>query len=476
MAPKRITVLLVDDDPEIAQAVANYLAPERYHIDVVGDGALVLSTVQHVQPDVIILDVHLPSISGLELLTEIKASAPKIPVIIISGYVSTDNAIEAMKGGAFEYLTKPFRLAALEETITRACGRNAGPTPRDDNDVLPAVGQMIGKSPEIVAVAKMIGQVANADAPILVMGESGTGKELVARAIHRNSDRRELPFVTVNCTASPEDVIQTELFGGPINASGGGALQDGKLREKGCGTLFLDEIADLPLLAQSRLFRVLNDGVIEEPQTQRSIPIRVRVIAATSQSLVDLMKEGRFRVDLFYKLKVVSLFLPPLRERKADIRLLCDYFVRQYAHRTQQAPKPMSSEAYEQLLRYHWPGNIRELENAIHTAVVLSRESELIPGDFPMLSDLRHSIPPDLDKVHGDYCDLFRRMLRPSFEQLAISSSGRIYAEMTSALDETLVEAALESTHHNQVRAAQLLGISRNTLRERMRRFSMMVK
>ncbi|HEX9750664.1 MAG TPA: sigma-54 dependent transcriptional regulator [candidate division Zixibacteria bacterium] len=473
MTTRRITVLLVDDDPEIAQAVANFLSPERFRVEVVGDGALVLSTVRHVQPDVILLDVHLPSISGLDLLKEIKATAASIPVIIVSGHVSTDNAIEAMKQGAFEYVTKPFRLATLEQTIIRACGRAAGPFPRDDEDVVPADGQIIGKSPEIVAVAKMIGQVADADAPVLLMGESGTGKELVARAIHRNSRRAGATFCSVSCAASNEDFLEAELFGGIGGSERGRPGRAGKLEEATGGTVFLDEIADLSLLVQSRLFRVLDDNLIEHPGTHETIHTNVRIIAATSQSLVDLMKEGRFRVDLFYKLKVVSLFLPPLRERKADIRLLSDYFIRKYSRLAHRPPKPLASRAYDQLLRYHWPGNVRELENAIHTAVVLAREAELIPEDFPMLADVRQAVPPDLDKMHGDYCDLFRRTLRPAFEQMVGNSEGRIYTELTAALDEALVEAALEATQNNQVRAAQLLGISRNTLRERMRRFSM---
>lgn len=476
MLPQRITVLLVDDDPEIAQVVVNYLPPERYRVEVVGDGALVLSTVRHLRPDVILLDVHLPSTSGLELLRQLKVEAESIPVIIVSGYVSTGNAIEAMQQGAFEYLTKPFRLEALEKTIVRACGRAAGPVPRSDADVAPAAGQIIGKTPEIVAVAKVIGKVADSDVPLLLMGESGTGKELVARSLHQNSSRRHKPFLIVCCAASTESFLESELFGDSSSEGVSGRPQrPGKLDEADGGTLFLDEVADLPLLLQSRLFQVLDEGVRENAVDGRKIPSRVRIIAATSHSLVDLMKEGRFRVDLYYQLKVVTLFLPPLRERRADIPLLCDYFVRKYSRRAHCPPKPLSAAATDRLLRYHWPGNVRELDKAVHTAVVLSREAELKPEDFSVLGDERPQ-SKSFDSGRRDYADLFRHTLEPVFRDIVASSEGRVYAELTAALDEALVEAALEVTHQNQVRAAQMLGISRNTLRERIRRFSLVAR
>ncbi|MBI3872553.1 MAG: sigma-54-dependent Fis family transcriptional regulator [candidate division Zixibacteria bacterium] len=472
MSQSRTSIVLVDDDPEIAQAVVNYLDPERYRIHVVGDGAQVLSTVREANPDAIILDVHLPSMSGLDLLHLLKSERPRTPVIIVSGYVSTDNAIEAMKTGAFEYLAKPFRLAELERVLGRAIGyAETPPGPMDDEDVPLAGDQILGKSPEMVAVAKTIGQISQSDAPILLTGESGVGKELVARTIHRSSSRSAMPFHIVNCSAASPSQLEAELFGQsgqPV--AGAPRSKRGKLEQAEGGTIFLDEIDDLSLLAQSRLFQILEDGVCERLEGDGQITVDVRVIAASSRSLVEAMKEGRFRVDLYYKLKVVSLHLPPLRERKADVRLLSDFFIRKYSRLEHRAVKPIATAAYERLLHHHWPGNVRELENAIHMAVVLSRESEIIPEDFPSLNDARAMEQLDMEHARQEYRALFERMIHPVFAQVAGSVPGRVYADFTSVLEEVLVDAALEATDKNQVRAAQLLGISRNTLRERMRR------
>lgn len=468
MTQRHIRIVLVDDDPEIAQAVVNYLEPERYHIRVIGDGALVMPAVREENPDVVILDVHLPSMSGLEILRQIKSENPNTPVIIVSGYVSTDNAIEAMRQGAFEYLTKPFRLSELERVLGRATGLSAAEHITDDENVPLDGDQILGKSPEMVAVAKMIGQISQTDAPVLIIGETGTGKELVARAIVRNSSRHKGQFFSISCSATSPHTLEAELFG----TFAEGRTVKGKLELANGGTVFLDEIADLSLLAQSRLYRVLEEKMSEPLEGGEKRPVNVRVIAGSSTSLVDAMKEGRFRVDLFYMLKAVSVHLPPLRERKADIRLLCDYYVRKYSRMEHRNHKPLSSTAYERLLHYHWPGNVRELENAVHMAVLLSRESELMPEDFPMLADVRGTVTLDTNQVRQECRDIFTQMLSQVFDKAAAAVPGRIYADMTAALEETLVEAALDATEQNQVRAAQLLGISRNTLRERMKRMS----
>jgi len=467
------SILLVDDDPEIAQAVVNFLSPDRYEIEVVGDGALVLETLRRFQPDIILLDVHLPGVSGLDLLRQIKSETPNVPVVIVSGYISTGNAIEAMKDGAYEYLTKPFRFDQLEKTIARAIGTPIQHVVVADNDVPLTDDHIIGKSPEIVQVAKTIGQVSGTDAPVLVMGETGTGKELVARIIHRNSSRHNRPFVTINCAASDETLLEAELFGHERGAIPSQLRKVGRFEHADGGTVFLDEVADLPLTTQSKLLRILQQQTFERLNGDEAVSVDVRVIAATNRSLVDLMKEGKFRVDLFYRLKVVSLFLPPLRERKGDILFLSDFFIKKYSRISHRQPKPMSPAARDCLLRHLWPGNVRELENAIHTSVVLSREAELLPEDFPMITDARQTLPLDLDQIRGDYLELFQRTIEPAFDRIAATSEGHIHSELTDALEQTLVETALKATGNNQVRAAQLLGISRNTLRERVKRFEL---
>jgi two-component system nitrogen regulation response regulator GlnG len=467
------SVLLVDDDPEIAQAVVNYLPANRYRVEVVGDGAVVLDTLRRFKPDIVLLDVHLPGASGLDLLREIKNETPGIPVVIVSGYISTGNAIEAMKDGAYEYLTKPFRLDQLEKTIARAIGAPVQQTVTADTDVPLTDDQLIGKSPEIVQVAKIIGQVSGTDAPVLMMGETGTGKELVARLIHKNSSRRNRPFVTVNCASTDEILLEADLFGHERGLNPSQPRKTGRFEHADGGTVFLDEVADLPLGTQSKLLRLLQQQTFERLNGDDTVSVDVRMIAATNRSLVDLMKEGRFRVDLFSRLKVVSLFLPPLRERKSDILLLSDFFVKKYARICRRPPKPLSVAAQNCLMRHLWPGNVRELENAIHTAVVLSKEAELLPEDFPMIADARQTLPLDFDQIHSDYAGLFQRAIEPVFDRIAATSEGHIHSELTAALEQTLVETALKATGNNQVRAAQLLGISRNTLRDRVRRFEL---
>ena len=471
---RQANILLVDDDPEIAQAVVNYLPPEEFRVEVVGDGDAVLPTMASFQPDVVLLDVNLPSMSGLELLRLIKNEQPDLPIIIVSGFVSTENAIEAMREGAFEYLTKPFRLQKLERTIAKAIGQNLPPAVRADDDVPLSDDQIIGKSPEIVEVAKVIGQVASTNAPVLVVGETGTGKELVARVIHRNSIRKDKPFIIINCASTSEALLETELFGqDPGGPDGSRTYKIGKFEQANGGTVFLDEVSDLSIGAQSKLLRILQEGRFDRVNGGHGVETDVRVIAATSRSLVDLMKEGRFRVDLYYRLKVISLFLPPLRERRSDIQLLAEFHIKKYALQTGRPAKPLSTEALEHLTRYQWPGNIRELENAVHTAVVLSRESELLREDFPMIGEAGLVLPSDLDDKGRDYQQLLRQTIESVFDRLVTTEDGKIHAVLTDAMEQALVEAALSATENNQVRAAQLLGISRNTLRDRMRRFEL---
>lgn len=467
-------ILLVDDDPEVAQAVVNYLSPDQYRVEVVGDGALVMDAVRRLKPDLILLDVNLPSVTGLELLRSIKEEAGEIPIIIVSGYVSTGNAIDAMKDGAFEYLTKPFRLEKLEQTIVRALGQRPLPPVMADTDVPLTDDQIIGKSPEIVEIAKIVGRVAHSDAPVLVIGETGTGKEMIARAIHRSSKRADKPFVVINCAATSEAFLESELFGHEPGAFAGELSHKiGKFEQADGGTVFLDEVSDLSVHAQSKLLRVLQEGKFERLNGDQTLRVDVRVIAATNQGLVDHMKEGHFRVDLFYQLKVVSLFLPPLRERRADIALLAEFFIKKYARKTGRAPKPLSESAHDRLMKYAWPGNIRELENAIHTAVVLSKESDLLSDDFPMIADTRQIIPIDSEKLQDDCQELLRQAVGPVFQKISATCDGRVHTVFTDALEQTLIEAALAETGNNQVQAAQLLGISRNTLRERVKRFDL---
>ncbi|HPI33254.1 MAG TPA: sigma-54 dependent transcriptional regulator, partial [candidate division Zixibacteria bacterium] len=327
-------ILLVDDDKELSQSLANLFDSDKFRFRFLEDGTEVPQFVtRHDDIDVVMLDVNLPSMSGLEVLKQIKQVRDQLPVIVISGFVSTENAIEAMREGAFEYLTKPFQIEKLIDTVTKACGYSAPgkrpPAAAPESAVDAMQGEIVGQSPEIVEIAKLIGQVAKTDAAVLIFGESGTGKELVAQAIHRNSNRRHNDFLSVNCAALHETLLESELFGHEKGAFTGAYFKRiGKFEQCAKGTLFLDEIGDMSMLTQSKLLRVLQEKRFERVGGNETIEADVRIIAATNKSLVQAMKEGSFRVDLFYRLKVFSIYLPPLRDRRSDVPVLLDQFIR----------------------------------------------------------------------------------------------------------------------------------------------------
>jgi DNA-binding NtrC family response regulator len=470
-------ILLVDDDPEVTQAVSNYFDPADYKFHTLSDGDRLLEVLPRVTPDIVLLDVHLPSVSGLDLLKKIKQDNPGLPVIIVSGQVSTDNAIEAMREGAYEYLTKPFRLEKLQETVERAIGQSSSkrrPVPACD-EVRVECDRLVGRSPEIVEIAKMIGQVARSDASVLILGESGTGKELVARALHRNSLRNEAAFISVNCAALPETLLESELFGHEKGAfTGALGRKLGKFEQCDGGTIFLDEIGDMTLLTQSKVLRVLQEQQFERVGGQHSVHVNVRVVAATNKSLVEAMKEGAFRVDLFYRLKVVTIHLPPLRERRADIPLLVEYFIKKYSREARKPVKELAGDVSDTMMRYPWPGNVRELENTIHTAVVLSREDRLQLTDFPLFAENPDSPGLDFDKIRSDYYRLFGSVIEPIFSRIVANSEGHVYADLVAALERSLISNALNATDDNQVQSAQILGVSRNTLRDRMKKYGIL--
>ncbi len=468
-------ILLVDDDTQVGETLSQMFDPSEYRFHCIKDGCETLDMIDSTGADLVLLDVNLPSVSGLDVLKEIKSSKTDIPVIVISGFVSTENAITAMREGAYEYITKPFQMERLMMTIAKAVGSKTGDA--GSSSILKAAAgvhgdEIIGKSPEIVEIAKLIGQVAKSDAAVLIFGESGTGKELVARAVHRNSDRDGKAFLSVNCAALPDTLLESELFGHEKGAfTGAHSRKLGKFELADGGTLFLDEVADMSLATQSKLLRVLQQQEFERVGGEQSIRVNVRVLAATNKSLVAAMKEGKFRVDLFYRLKVVSIFLPPLRERRGDIPLLVDHFVNMYSELTQKHLKGVSQQAMELLTKQHWPGNVRELENNVHTAVVMSRNETLQPEDFPVFSDNEEQVPIDYEAIKDDYTKMMDDLLEPVFDRILGISAGQVFYHLQAALEKSVIRRTLQRQSSNQVKTAQILGISRNTLRDRMQRY-----
>ncbi len=469
-------ILLVDDDKDLSQSLANLFDPEKFRFEFLDDGLEVGEYVrEHDDVDLVMLDVNLPSLSGLDVLRQIKQIKDNLPVIVISGFVSTENAIEAMREGAFEYLTKPFEIQKLIDMVNKACGYSAKPKPLEVpvEEVDHEVDEIIGQSPEIVEIAKLIGQVAKTSAAVLIFGESGTGKELVARAIHRNSPRSNSSFLSVNCAALPETLLESELFGHEKGAFTGAYFRRiGKFEQAHKGTLFLDEIGDMSMLTQSKLLRVLQEKQFERVGGNESITTDVRIIAATNKSLVQCMKEGSFRVDLFYRLKVVSIYIPPLRERKSDIPLLVDHFVKKFANQLQVPAKKISKKGMQVLSKYSWPGNVRELENNLHTAMVMSKNDTLQPEDFPMYSEEGGGLDLDLDVLKDDYTDTFMKIIDPIMPKLISNSPGQIYHFLSSALERAMLSSALKHFESNQVKTSEILGISRNTLRDRIAKYN----
>jgi DNA-binding NtrC family response regulator len=418
----------------------------------------------------------LPDISGLELLNKIKEINSSLPVIIMTGFVSTEAAIEAMKMGAYEFVTKPFNIDKIATLVNRVMKKSSHIRGLETFSREPGVipGEITGRSPEMVEIAKIIGQVAATDASVLIMGESGTGKELVARSIYKNSLRNDKPFLSVNCAALPETLLESELFGHEKGSFTGAYTRKlGKFEVCNGGTILLDEIADMSPLTQSKVLRVLQEQEFERVGGTETIKVDVRIIAATNKSLVGLIKEGKFRVDLFYRLKVVSLYLPPLRERRTDIPLLINHFIKVYSKETGKPITNISKPALDGLMKYSWPGNVRELENNIHTAVVMAKGEILLPEDFPVLSEHRETIRIDLEQIEADYARMFSDILTPNFDKIMSISGNHVYHHLQSGFEKALISAVLRYAGSNQVKASELLGISRNTLRDRISKYGL---
>ncbi|MBN2227061.1 MAG: sigma-54-dependent Fis family transcriptional regulator [candidate division Zixibacteria bacterium] len=470
-------LLIIDDDPEISRSLANLFDPDRYRFYFLGDGQGMVKFVEdHDDIDVILLDVNLPTLSGLDLLKQAKLKGLDVPIIMISGFISTENAMEAMREGAYEYLTKPFEIQKLINTVNKACGYHKTKG-KHHEEHLPEesglVDEIIGKSPEVVEIAKLIGQVSKSDAAVLIFGESGTGKELIARAIHRNSPRHSKPFLSVNCAALAETLLESELFGHEKGAFTGAYFKRlGKFEQANQGTIFLDEIADMSLLTQSKLLRVLQEQKFERVGGNETIEVDARVIAATNKSLVQCMKEGSFRVDLFYRLKVVSVYVPPLRERRGDIHLLAEHFIKRFSRQLNKEIKGIAPKALQMLTTYAWPGNVRELENNIHTACVMTKSELLQTEDFPIASEINSRVEIDLDNLQDDYTELFKKIIDPVLPKLINNSEGKIYYFLESALERALISSCLKHFGSNQVKTSEMLGISRNTLRDRIARYN----
>ena len=386
-------VWIVDDDRSIRWVLEKALQKADIPCKTFSEAESVLQAIKKEQPALILSDIHMPGKSGLEMLAEIKKSYPKLPIIIMTAYSDLDSAVASFQGGAFEYLPKPFDIDKAIELVRRATEES------EEEEQTPAeetASEIIGKAPAMQEVFRAIGRLSQSKATVLLTGESGAGKEVVARALHKHSPRSNAPFVAINMAAIPKDLMETELFGHEKGAfTGASAIRHGRFEQAEGGTLFLDEIGDMPAELQTRLLRVLSDGYYYRVGGHQSLKANVRIIAATHQNLEAMVRENRFREDLYHRLNVIRLRLPPLRERPEDIPLLVNHFLQKSAENLGVEPKLMSEEAMEFLKRFPFPGNVRQLENLCNWLVVMAPSQHIRVTDLP--EEVRNG---EAEKVH----------------------------------------------------------------------------
>jgi two-component system response regulator AtoC len=457
-------ILIVDDERNVHYSFRRVLGND-YEVLSAFSGKEVPQYLLDEALQLVLLDVRMPGESGLDTLQEIKRQRPELPVIMMTAFASAETAIRSTTLDADDYLIKPLDVDSLKHLITTVLQRRQ-PQPAATTSALemPVSGAvpMLGHSRAMQEVYKIVGKSATRGVTVLITGESGTGKELIAQALHAYSGRPHGPFLAINCAAIPETLLESELFGHERGAfSGAVEARPGKFELAHGGTLFLDEIGDMPLLLQAKLLRVLQERELYRLGAREPRRVDVRIIAATNQGPEGLIRAGRFREDLYYRLNVVRISLPPLRERGEDIVLLADYFLEKHHQTDPQGPRGFSEDARQLLLAHSWPGNVRELENVIAKAVLNARGSVVTAEDLTLNSGLNHT--PGLTAELSDPSAITIEML---FEKEA----GNVFA----VAERLLIAKALERTHHNQVQAARLLGISRNVLRDRMKRYQLL--
>jgi two-component system nitrogen regulation response regulator GlnG len=447
-------VWIVDDDRSIRWVLEKALSRENIPWQSFASADEVLTALDHYTPQVLVSDIRMPGMSGLDLLERIKQRHPTVPMVIMTAYSDLESAVAAFQGGAFEYLPKPFDVNQAMELVKRALEESARQElPQDTADAVP---EILGQAPAMQEVFRAIGRLAQSSATVLITGESGSGKELVARALHRHSQRSAKPLIAINTAAIPKELLESELFGHERGAfTGANTLRRGRFEQAEGGTLFLDEIGDMPPELQTRLLRVLSDGQFYRVGGHTPITSQVRVIAATHQNLEQRVKDGLFREDLYHRLNVIRIRLPALRERASDIPLLARHFLQKSARQLGVEPKSLSETASHFLEGLSWPGNIRQLENTCHWLTVMAPASVVEVTDLP--PELREAIP---SAVNADWKEALGRELSQSLNRGAQA----VALPLEQDFERILIRTALQHTGGRRVEAAQLLGWGRNTL------------
>jgi two-component system nitrogen regulation response regulator GlnG len=464
-------VLVTEDEESLRFVLQKALENEGYWVETAATGARARRRLDEVHFDVTLMDIKLPDADGLELLKEIKDADVDTAIIVMTAQNTMRNAIGAMKNGAFDYLTKPFDLEELLLLVKRAMESRR--LARDFRELKQEIRKrfepgvnIIGTSAAMQKLYKTIGQVADTQATILILGESGTGKELVAKTVHYNSPRWNQPFVAINCAAIPRDLLESELFGHERGAfTGALERRAGKFELAQGGTLFLDEVGDIPLELQTKLLRALQDQEFSRVGGRDVLRADVRILAATNQDLDKAVREKRFREDLYFRLKVIPVLLPPLRERRGDIPLLINYFIDKIHREMGIQVSGISAEAQKLLEEHPWPGNVRELENTLIRAAVLASSPILFPKDFT-LQNASTAVPLDIEQLSLE--EIIRHKLKDYFRRTEGVEVDNLYSLVIERIERPLIELTLKKTRGNQIRAAQILGINRNTLRKKI--------
>ena len=452
-------ILVVDDEPAIRLALKKFLKEQNYEVSIAANSDEALKFLEQEVVDVALVDLVMPKMDGIELIQTMKRVQPKMIPIVITGFGTITSAVQAMKAGAFHYLTKPFDLDDVSSIVATALEHREL---KEENILLRSQLQkeykfanIVGKSDEMQAVFDLVEKVAETDSTILLLGESGTGKELIARAIHYNSRRKDKPLVTVNCAAIPEELLETELFGHVKGAyTGAIATVPGRFDAADHGSIFLDEIGDMSFKLQVKLLRVLQEQSFEAVGSTKTRVVDVRIIAATNQDLEKAVKEKRFREDLYYRLNVIPISIPPLRDRTSDIPLLAQHFIEKFNTANNCKIDGIGKSAMRLLMNYRWPGNVRELENTLERTAVLKRQGIIEPSDLPSnISGIKEEVFSTSKKLHHD-----------------LPEAGFSLRRSVADFESDLIMKALEQTACNKNKAARLLQLNRTTLVEKIRK------
>ena len=452
------TILVADDDSSIRSLLKQLLSDEGYAVVEATTGTEVVEKVKDSNPDLVIMDVRMPELDGIEALSKLKVSSPKTSVLIMTAFGSSNNAIRAMELGAFDYITKPFELDKISHTVKRVIEyrdlTSEVQVLRDEISSLVQTERIVGNSPAMQEVYKTVGKVAKADATVLITGESGTGKELVAEALHYNSNRRSGPIVKVSCAALPETLLEAELFGHEKGSFTGAMTQRrGRFEMADKGTIFLDEIGEMSLPMQTKLLRVLQERKIERVGSSLPIKVDIRIICATNKDLQRQVEQQKFRDDLFYRLNVINIHMPPLRDRKEDIPALVEHFLAKHRYSATAQPAAISEEALKRLMEYDWPGNVRELENVVERAVVLSRGQIITSRELPFG-----------DHETGDHEE-------DGGDEVSVEKS--FFKKSVAQFEKDLIMKALRDATGNRSKAAEMLGIYRRLLYAKIKEYGL---